>query len=544
MSLVLILTGSAAGLLLYGYSSLQNYKKEAVNLISYSMSMQDIEYIERLFRETRSVYSSMPDDVRKDPTSDAFLEAVAPLADDDYEAARDILVKCREKTGQRNVFLMFTDPEHSAIVYVVDGDEDEWAFLPGQWMEEDLDKLESVQRSSWRLIMTYNDEYGWIGTDCEKIYSSNGDEIGYAVMDLDLNAFLGRVFGFLTVLLPVALLIVVVLASLSDRLLRRHIITHLTSMASAARDYTAMDKMDISEETKSVFEPLGIRTADELEDLWLSMTGMESDFKRTMIRLRDVTAEQERAGAELSIAAQIQMGTLPRSYPERNEFVLHAYMNPAKEVGGDLYDFFMIDDDHLAIVIADVAGKGVTASLFMVIAQTLIRSETDRGLQDPADIFTRVNRRLVEINTTHTFVTAWLGILNVRTGEVTYVDAGHECPAIRRKGELFIIEKDIHCVPLAARKKAVFESGSLRLGSGDTIYLYTDGVTEANVTVDDLFGKERLLDVLNREPDAMPDIIDKNVTDAIDGFVGGAPQFDDTTMLCLRYCGPDDSREE
>jgi sigma-B regulation protein RsbU (phosphoserine phosphatase) len=359
-------------------------------------------------------------------------------------------------------------------------------------------------------------------------------------MDLDLNDFLGRIFRFMKVLLPSAVILVLLLAFMSSQLLRRHIISHLTAMADAAREYTARDKVTQPDDAPFIFEHLDINTSDELEELWRSMAEMESDVRDTMIRLRSITAEQERMGAELSIATEIQEGTLPKdfpAFPERKEFDIYASMKPAKEVGGDLYDFFMVDDDHLAMVIGDVSGKGISAALFMVMAKTIIHNQTMMGGQDPAVIFDHVNSELMKINKAHMFVTVWLGILTISTGELIYADAGHEYPAIHRKGEDFTVEKDEHCAPLAARKKMKFKSGIFRLYPGDTLYVYTDGVTEANNAEGAMFGRERMLEALNRDPDAEPEIIDRNMHEALASFVQDAPQFDDTTMLVMKYYG-------
>ncbi len=540
VSLIMLLLGSSTGLSLYGYAWLHNYKTESRHLIDYSLSLEDQAYLEKIFRETKKVYRGMPEDVRANPQSDAFMDACYPLVDDQFFAAREILVKCRERTEQKNVSYMFTDPDQSAIVYVVDGDEDEWAFLPGQWIKGDLDKIEKIERSGWLLQITHAEDYGWVGTDYEAIYDSKGKPIGYAVMDLDLNDFLHRTFRFLAVLLPVAAGLILILVGLSSGLLRRHIISHLTAMAEAAREYTARDKVSQADDAPLVFDSLDIHTSDELEELWLSMSEMETDVRDTMIRLRRVTAEQERIGAELSIATEIQEGMLPKdfpAFPDRTEFDIHASMEPAREVGGDLYDFFMVDEDHLALVIADVSGKGVSAALFMVIAKTLIRSQTQLEGQDPAEIFTHVNEKLMEINKARMFVTAWMGIMTISTGEVVYVNAGHEYPAIRRKGEPFAADKDVHGAPLAFRKKMRFRSGTFTLCPGDTLYLYTDGVTEASDADEKMFGRERLLEALNRDPDADPLRIDQNVHEAVSDFVKDAPQFDDTTMMCVKYFG-------
>jgi sigma-B regulation protein RsbU (phosphoserine phosphatase) len=312
------------------------------------------------------------------------------------------------------------------------------------------------------------------------------------------------------------------------------------SLAGAAREYTALDKVDQQDDAPYIFEPLGIRTSDEIEELWRSMSEMETDFRDTMLRLRQITAEKERMGAELTIATRIQEGTLPKdfpAFPDRTEFDIYASMYPAREVGGDLYDFFLIDEDHLAIVIGDVSGKGISAALFMVIAKTLIKNQTQSSGQDPAEVFANVNMKLLEINKAKKFVTAWMGILTISTGEVTYVNSGHEYPVVRRKGGNFEIEEGAHGAPLAASKRVKFRPGKFTLQPGDTIYMYTDGVSEANNAEGEMFGKDRLLDALNRTPDTEPRIIDEQMHEALASFVQDAPQFDDVTMLCMKYFG-------
>lgn len=244
--------------------------------------------------------------------------------------------------------------------------------------------------------------------------------------------------------------------------------------------------------------------------------------------------------AELMIATQIQEGTLPRqfpAFPDRTEFEIYASMTPAKEVGGDFYDFFLVDEDHLAMVIADVSGKGISAALFMVNAKALLQNQTMQSGIDVVEVCEKVNRRLIEQNEAMLFVTVWLGVLTIPTGEVTYVNAGHEYPAIYRNGSRFTIEKDIHSGPMAAFESMRFRAGSFVLRPGDTVFCYTDGVTEANNSDQELFGTERLLEALNRQPDALPEELDGSIRQAITDFAGGEPQFDDTTILTVKYFG-------
>ena len=242
---------------------------------------------------------------------------------------------------------------------------------------------------------------------------------------------------------------------------------------------------------------------------------------------------------ELATASSIQEGVLPHVFPlfpDRNEFELHASMDPAKDVGGDFYDAFLIDDDHLALVIADVSGKGIPAALFMLISKTLIKNRALMG-GTPAEILTDVNPRLFEGNKERLFVTVWLGILTISTGQVIETNAGHESPAIRRANGEFELLKRKHGVVLGGFKKAKYTDDEFELQPGDSIFVYTDGVPEATDEKKERFGKERMLTALNLRPDEKPVDLLTTVRVEVDKFVGTAPQFDDLTMLAVKYEG-------
>lgn len=241
--------------------------------------------------------------------------------------------------------------------------------------------------------------------------------------------------------------------------------------------------------------------------------------------------------AELNVATNIQQSMLPcifPAFPEREEFDIYATMDPAKEVGGDFYDFFMVDDRHLAIVVADVSGKGVPAALFMVIGKTLIKDHTVPN-QDLGTIFTEVNDLLCEANSEGLFITAFEGVLNLVTGEFQFVNAGHEMPFLSRQKGAFEAQKLRPGFVLAGMEGMHYKAGSFQLEPGDRIFQYTDGVTEATDAHNALYGMTRLHDVLNRNLDSTPEEILSAVKKDIYQFVGDAPQFDDITMLCLEY---------
>ena len=276
---------------------------------------------------------------------------------------------------------------------------------------------------------------------------------------------------------------------------------------------------------------------DEISDLAIGFNNMAASLKTYINDLTAVTAEKERIGAELDIAKHIQASMLPcifPAFPERHEIDIFATMDPAKEVGGDFYDFFMVDERHLAIVMADVSGKGVPAALFMVIGKTLIKDHTfpDRDL---GEVFTAVNNLLCEANSEGLFITAFEGVLDLVTGEFTFVNAGHEMPFICKAGGNFEPYKIRAGFVLAGMENMKYKAGTMQLDVGDKIFQYTDGVTEATNINNELYGMDRLGEILNKVKNGTPHEILPAVKKNIDEFVGEAPQFDDITMLCLEY---------
>ena len=246
--------------------------------------------------------------------------------------------------------------------------------------------------------------------------------------------------------------------------------------------------------------------------------------------------EKQRISAELNVATEIQTSMLPSIFPaftDREEFDIYATMQPAKEVGGDFYDFFTIDDDHLAVVIADVSGKGVPAALFMVITKTLIKNHMQTGLT-PAEVFTFVNAQLCENNEVGMFVTAWMGVLEISTHNFICVNAGHNPPLLKKADGSFEYMKLQSGFVLGGMENIKYKQVEMQLANGDELYLYTDGVTEATNTNDELYGEERLRSVLNSNTELNPDELLSTIKKDIESFVNGAPQFDDITMVALK----------
>ena len=282
------------------------------------------------------------------------------------------------------------------------------------------------------------------------------------------------------------------------------------------------------------------RTGDEIEVLAESFAKQSARTNLYIAQVKRVTAEKERIGAELDMAARIQAGVLPRvfpPFPERNEFDLFASMTPAREVGGDFYDFFIIDDDHMGFVIADVSGKGVPAALLMMVSRVLIKSGLQNG-KGPAETLESVNNQLCENNDADYFVTVWCAVFEISTGKGIAANAGHEHPVLRRADGHYELQVYRHAMPVGTIKGIPFRQHAFQMNPGDSFFVYTDGVPEATNEQKELFGTERMLAALNRDPDAPPEQVLEQVTQDIDRFVDGAEQFDDITMLSFRYHGP------
>ena len=266
-------------------------------------------------------------------------------------------------------------------------------------------------------------------------------------------------------------------------------------------------------------------------------TTMAGRTRRLLERQAKDSEERQRIETELDVAHRIQADMLPcifPAFPERPEFDIYASMAPAREVGGDFYDFFMVDERHLAIVIADVSGKGVPAALFMVIGKTLIKDHTKPGI-GLGDVFSQVNDLLCDSNHEGMFITAFEGVLDLVSGEFCFVNAGHEVPFISRDGEPFKPYKIRPGFVLAGMENMKYQCGSFQLAPGDKIFQYTDGVTEATNRKEELYGMARLEGVLEKNAAKSPEALLSAVREDIDAFVGSAQQFDDITMLCVEY---------
>ena len=300
------------------------------------------------------------------------------------------------------------------------------------------------------------------------------------------------------------------------------------------------DEIIIGSTTGKVFEMKDLyRTGDEIQVLAESFDDLSQKTVQYIRHITEITKEKERIGTELSLARKIQSDMLPNIYPafpDREEFDIYATMNPAKEVGGDFYDFFLIDDDHLGMVIADVSGKGVPAALFMMMSKILIDNIANM-VDSPAKVLENTNEVICRNNDEEMFVTVWFGILEISTGKVTAANAGHEYPIIRKADGTFELLKDKHGFVIGGMDGTRYKDYEIQLEKGGGLFVYTDGVPEATDANDEMFTAERLLETLNAQKCSDTVSMLNGVKQAVDDFVGDADQFDDLTMLGMIYTG-------
>ena len=308
----------------------------------------------------------------------------------------------------------------------------------------------------------------------------------------------------------------------------------VSKINSGVREY-----IESKDSARVTAEMMQIRSQNEIGNLADSISDMSVEIESYMRENLKLNSERERVEAELNLATNIQASQLPSdfpAFPDRNEFDIYASMTPAKEVGGDFYDFFLIDEDHLGLVIADVSGKGVPAAMFMMISKMMIRNYTESGFS-PATVLEKTNQHIFMNNKEKMFVTVWLGILEISTGKVTAANAGHEYPVLHQPGGGFELLKDKHGFVIGLRKNKKYTDYEFELQKGATLFVYTDGVAEATNKNNKLYGLDRMIEALNSDSETDPEQLINNVKSSVDEYVGDAPQFDDLTMLCIRYNG-------
>ena len=428
-------------------------------------------------------------------------------------------------------------PHDDDLVYVWDANNYEGACDLGQHEDYMTGGKEAV-KEVWcqdppeNIKMTQTKQYGYIASAFSPVYDSNDKPVAIVGVDLSMTGFYRKLFSFIGKIVMIIASFTLAAMAVLYLIMERKLVSPIRTLTKS------VDEIINNLQQEKALE-IDIKTGDEIETLANAFCKMGWDLRDYIAEVEYMTADRERIVAELNVAKDIQSSMLPSifpAFPERNDFTIYAVMDAAKAVGGDFYDFFMVDDDHLAMVMADVSGKGIPAALFMVIAKTLIKNSAKPGV-GPGEVLRKVNEQLCEGNDNMMFVTVWLGILELSTGRGISANAGHEHPAIRKSGGLYKLDVYKHSPAVAVMEGMTFKEHEFTLEPGDSLFVYTDGVPEATNAGNELFGTDRMVDVLNSDPGAEPEQVLANIKAAVDEFVGDAAQFDDLTMLSFKYNG-------
>lgn len=433
-------------------------------------------------------------------------------------------------------------PEEDGFVYIFDAEnKDNPATCELGYKEAYVGDSKEFTMDLWNggeanFLVTNESMSGYVASVASVVYNSKNEPVAIVCCDIDMEEINGEIARMLEIADVVAILITFISLFLYFVYVRLIVVKPIGTLSKEAKAFPESadenGKLHVTEERYDA--------GDEIGELFTSVVDMESDIIEYMDNLEVITKERERIGAELNVATMIQASSLPSifpPFPDRHEFDIFATMCPAKEVGGDFYDFFLIDDNHLALVMADVSGKGVGAALFMMISKTLINSYAHSGLS-AAGVLHDVNNRLCDNNKAEMFVTVWLGILDITTGNIVCANGGHEYPFIQRAGGKYELLEDKHGFVLGGMEDVKYKEYEIQLNKGDALFIYTDGVAEATNASNELFGTDRALESLNKDPESGMKEALARMREGIDDFVQEAPQFDDITMLGLRYFGP------
>ena len=482
---------------------------------------------------TMEVYRSLEDAERNGDASNADYLTISE--DPGYKKMKDIL--CAHRTEEMSDFF-FAVPDEDAgrLIFVADTDPrpghaypmGRQVRVPGWFQRFFFSKDNGAFPRTYYFLPSR-------GVICVSgAYIREGDpSAGFLFVVIRAEEALHGIRNFTLQYVVAILLAILVMGYLLTRRMKKKLVQPINSIAEAAQTYVK-DKRSGAKDTEH-FASLNIRTGDEVENLSLIMADMERELSDYEDDLTRITAEKERISTELHMANQIQESMLPNifpAFPGRMEFDIYATMEPAKEVGGDFYDFFLIDNDHLCMVMADVSGKGVPAALFMMASKIILANNAKLG-KSPAEILENANTSICSNNRLEMFVTVWLGILEISTGKLTAANAGHEYPVLKRPEGDFELLKDRHGFVIGGMDGMKYREYELMLEPGAKLFLYTDGVPEATDSEGAMFGTERMLAALNEVPDAEPEQILKHVRSAVVSFVKDAEQFDDLTMLCV-----------
>ena len=535
------------GIAIYTYTFLESQISSAfgLSITAGSMISKTVD-VGSLSDEIMTIYNGLSEEERQMTGTEEYNRLFDYIYDNpEYWKLIEILDTFASNTDVSDVYVGVYDRRTQSLVYICDPDKRQSrACLPGEWEpleDRELNKFLKWEGKGELYDIGKTDRYGYMCTSGFPLDFEEENSL-FVLVDITLDRFLRGLRRFVLSYTVTLILLVILIGWFMNRHMDRLLVQPINRIGEAARKYVK-DRKD-GYTANDHFASLEIHTGDELENLGNVMAEMEKGLGEYEQDLTRATADRERLTVQLTLAEKIQAEMLPKNFDdfrERNEFALYALMDPAMEVGGDFYDFYMLDDDHLVLTIADVSGKGIPAALFMMASKIKIGDYVRMGLP-LAEVMEKTNNDICAQNVEQMFVTVWTGILEISTGILKAVNAGHEYPVLKDPDGKFELFKDKHGFVIGGMEGMKYKEYEIQMRPGSALFLYTDGVPEATSKDNELFGTDRMLEALNKDPDAAPEVLLENVHKAADAF-GGEEQFDDLTMLCIRYFGPSQNNE-
>ena len=513
------------------------YEEMDRSITGAALAVADKDVMSELARETLAIYNSMDDPVTEFETNkDAYLARYQAIMNSpEYQETRDSINRLRKETASSAICYKVLIPGENIGIYVFDASDAN--VLPCGAIEHIDTSYLSSPTDKFKSYIFNSQVYGRVRTDGVPCCTNPSEGIySYLTADIPISAVSEKSHYFLLNTGILALIITTLICAGASYILRQDIVKVLERITSTAKHFAETRRNTNANTSTDIFQNLPNGEITEFNDLVDSLQQMEIDMNEYVVNLRKMTEDRTRIKSELELAESIQSNMLPSifpAFPERSEFDIYALMDPAREVGGDFYDFFLIDKDHLAMVIADVSGKGIPAALFMMMSKILVKNYVTTG-SSPAEALAAVNNTICQNNTNDMFVTIWLGILTISTGKIIAANAGHEYPILQRAGGQFEVIKDKHGFVVGSMPNIKYSEYEIDFHTGDTLFVYTDGLPESTNSANEQFGLDRILEVLNNEPDGEVEDLFVSMGVAVAEFVQDAEQFDDLTMLALK----------
>lgn len=434
-------------------------------------------------------------------------------------------------------------PVDEGLFYIWDSTTSEHPLPQGyiesiQPKEKQAAELAFSRTPEEKYVRASDKTWGNLLTAYSPIFDSSGEPVALVGTDLSINKMVMKFNNYLGLIFTSILVVTGIGVLLLFKVMRRVVIDPIEKLNNAFGSEVG------SLRSKTRFDP-EIHTGDELEELANSFCKMDNDLHDYIRQLTSVTADRERINAELGLAKRIQAKILPNDYPafpERNDFDIYALLSPSEQIGGDFYDFFLIDDDHLAMVVGSVSAQGIPAALNMVILETLIKSRAMQSFT-PADVLQSVSEQMISYKTGLSSA-VWLAVLELSSGKGIAINAGYESPLLHRAGKQFEQLEYEGFPEVGAAESARYRDHGFQLCPGDSVFIFSDGIRNARNKKGERFGDQRVLELLNHEPEATPSVLIQAVKQAVDRFSADEPQPDDYTMLSLKYYGTNESKRQ